>query len=71
VLSGRDAEGAALRYVIVKQPVFGKVKIVDDSTGTYTYYAAGSAHPGPSSFTFAVVADGKQSEPAVVEIEPK
>jgi hypothetical protein len=47
------------------------VKIVDDSTGTYTYYAAGSAHPGPSSFTFAVVADGKQSEPAVVEIEPK
>lgn len=71
MLSGRDPEGAELRYVIVKQPLFGKVKIVDDSTGAYTYYAAGSAHPGPSSFTFAVVADGKQSEPAVVEVEPK
>jgi VCBS repeat-containing protein len=71
MLSGRDPEGAALRYVIVQQPRHGKVKIVDENTGAYTYYAAGSAHPGPSSFTFAVVADGKQSEPAVVEVETK
>jgi VCBS repeat-containing protein len=71
VLSGRDPEGAPLQYVIVKQPRYGKVKIVDASTGAYTYYAAGSAHPGPSSFAFAVIADGKQSEPAVVEVETK
>jgi VCBS repeat-containing protein len=55
MLAGTDADGNALSYVIVSQPVSGKlVKQAGDLTGTKYVYTPNGNYSGNDSFTFKV-----------------
>jgi len=66
-LSGTDATGAPLNYVIVSGPSHGTLAPVDQGAGTVLYTPSGS-YTGPDSLTFHVISSNGTSSTATVSI---
>ena len=66
-LSGTDATGAPLTYVIVSGPSHGTLAPVNQGAGTLLYTPRGS-HTGPDSLTFQVISSNGTSSTATVSI---
>ncbi|MGI8423414.1 MAG: ice-binding family protein, partial [Chloroflexota bacterium] len=66
-LSGTDATGAPLTYVIVSGPSYGTLAPVDQGAGTVLYTPNGS-YTGPDSLTFHVISSNGTSSPATVSV---
>ena len=66
-LSGTDAAGAPLTYVIVDGPSHGTLAPVNQGAATVLYTPSGS-YTGPDSFTFQVTSSNGTSRTATVSI---